>query len=376
MSEILAAGRYLFRDAEAADDSILRGILRATPLPGWVTLSFEREPDYFRGCAVEGDTRTILARTADGDPVGFFSRAVRKAWINGRPTSLGYLGQLRLLPEWRGRSRIILRGFQVCRELLHDGIQDTPYFLTSVLSDNTLARRILTAGIKGMPRYRPLSSYITLVASCRQPLADRRLLPSYEVITACEAGLDSLTSLLQDCGSRYALHPYWDADGLSSLQPVGWRPENTLLLMKNDRPVACGSVWDQRAVRQQRITGYGPALAYGRPLISAALGSAGFPGLPRPGKTLPHGYLSHLAVLPGEEAVLPGLIAALLRLAGSRGLTGVILGLSEMHPWLARLRKLRALRYRSQLYLVHWEEGRDAVESVAGQLVQTEVACL
>ena len=376
MSGSLAGGRYVFCDAEAGDDPILRGILRATPLPGWVTVGFEREPNYFHGCPIEGDTRTILASTADGDPIGFFSRAVRKAWIDGRPARLGYLGQLRLLPEWRGRSRVILRGFQVCRELLHDGHQDTPYYLTSILSDNELARRILTAGIKGMPSYLPLSGFLTLVAACRQPLARRRLSPPYNLITATEAGLDSVVNLLQACGSRFALHPYWDADGLRALQAVGWHPENTLLLMKNDRPVACGTVWDQRVVRQQRIIAFSPALACTRPIVSTALSFAGFADLPKPGQTLQHGFLSHLAVVPGEEAVLPNLIAALLRLANGKGLSSIMLGLSEDHPWLSHLGKLRVLRYRSQLYLVHWKEGRQAAEALAGQPVQTEVACL
>ena len=45
--------------------------------------------------------------------------------------------QLRLLPRWRGRSRVILRGFQVCRDLLGDGQQETPYYFTSILSDNS-----------------------------------------------------------------------------------------------------------------------------------------------------------------------------------------------------------------------------------------------
>ena len=69
MSEVLARGHFVFRDARSEDDPILRGILRATPLPGWVTLNYEREPNYFQGCAIEGNTRTVLASTPDGAPV-------------------------------------------------------------------------------------------------------------------------------------------------------------------------------------------------------------------------------------------------------------------------------------------------------------------
>jgi len=376
VSELSAQGRYIFRDAVPADDPILREILRATPLPGWATLGYEREPNYFQGCLIEGDTRIILASTADGNPVGFFTRAVRTVWIAGRPVRLGYLGQLRLLAHWRGRSRIILRGFQLCRQLLADGRQQTPYYLTSILSDNSLAHRILTSGIKGMPTYLPLGSFITLLASTHQPLARRLSALPYTLRSATEADIDTIAALLQSYGSQYALHPYWDADNLRALRSVGWRAENSILLLKNDQPVACASVWDQRAVRQQRIIAYSPTLHYTRPAISAALRFAGFPHLPPPGELLNQGFLSHMAITPGEEMALPTLVAGLLRLAKERGLSSVVMGLSEKHPWFSFLTKLRALRYRSQLYLVHWPEGQAAAKALLGQPMQTEVACL
>ena len=95
-----------------------------------------------------------------------------------------------------------------------------------------------------------------------------------------------------------------------------------------------------------------------RPLVSTALRLAGYPPLPPPGRMLDLGFLSHLAVIPGEEATVPSLLAGLLRLARNNGLASVVLGLSEAHPWLALLNGLHTLRYRSQLYLVHWPEGR------------------
>jgi hypothetical protein len=376
VSEVLVRGHFVFRDAGPEDDPILRDILRATPLPGWVTLNYEREPNYFHGCPIEGDARTVLASIANGAPVGFFSRAVRTAWIARRRMRLGYLGQLRLLSQWRGRSRAILRGFQVCRELLDDGHQDTPYYLTSILSDNSLARRVLTSGIKGMPSYLPLRGFLTLVAATRQPFGRREAAPPYVLRPATGSDVDTLAGLLQTCGRRYALHPCWDADSLRALQPVGWRPENCLLLLKGGRPVACGAVWDQRSVRQWRVAAYTSALAFARPLASAALGLTGYPRLPRPGRMLDQGFLSHLAVIPGEEAALAMLIAGLLRLANQNGLASIVLGLSEGHPWLSFLGGLRTLRYRSQLYLVHWPEGRKAAQDLAGQPVQTEAACL
>ena len=255
-----------------------------------------------------------------------------------------------------------------------DGQQETPYYFTSILSDNILAQRILTSGIKGMPTYLPLCGFLTLVAATGQFFARRETAPPYELRTAGTSDIDTLADLLQCSGRHYALQPCWNADSLRVLQAVGWRPEHTLLLLKEGDPVACGTVWDQRTLRQRRVIAYTPALASMRPLVSTALRLAGYPPLPPPGRMLDLGFLSHLAVIPGEEATVPCLLAGLLRLARNNGLASVVLGLSEAHPWLALLNGLRTLRYRSQLYLVHWPEGRKAAEEVVGQPVQTEVA--
>ena len=87
-------------------------------------------------------------------------------------------------------------------------------------------------------------------------------------------------------------------------------------------------------------------------------------------------HISRIRLPNGEEATLAILVAGLLRMANKNGLASVALGLSEGHPWLPFLGGLRTLRYRSQLYLVHWPEGREAAEELVGQVVQIEVACL
>jgi hypothetical protein len=376
MSTRPAAGRFLFRDAAAGDDATLRAILRATPLPGWVTLSYEREPDYFAGCAIEGDSRTVLAETAAGEAVGFFSRAVRRAWIGGEAVRLGYLGQLRLLPQWRRRSRVVLRGFDVCRQLLDDGRQDTPYYLTSVLADNLIARRFLTANIRGMPTYRPLCGFVTRAVATRQPYARRRPMPPYALRPATPGDVETLASLLLSSGRCHELHPVWDVAALTALAPVGWRPEHCLIVERAGRGVACGCRWDQRGLRQWRVDAYSPALSGLRPLANTGLRLAGYPTLPVPGSVLAQGFLSHLAVAPGEEPVLPWLVAGLLREAHAAGLASVVFGLPDPHPWVDRLVGLRALRYRSDLFLVHWPKGRPAAEAVDGRRVHIEAACL
>ena len=65
--------------ATHADEAALRRILRASPMPGSISVTFEREPDYFRASTIEGTFhQTIVARdSATGEIIGMGTRSVR-----------------------------------------------------------------------------------------------------------------------------------------------------------------------------------------------------------------------------------------------------------------------------------------------------------
>src|SRR5438105_3231848 len=86
--------------AAQADDAALRHLLATNAVPGNVTVTFEREPNYFHGCDTLGDAwQVLVARAAQHgqrEAVGVACRAVRKVFVNGSETRVGYLGQLRV----------------------------------------------------------------------------------------------------------------------------------------------------------------------------------------------------------------------------------------------------------------------------------------
>lgn len=160
---------WVFEVAGAEHDATLRELLRAQPIPGWVTLSYEREPNYFLAAGIEGDVHdTLLARAAsDGRVVGMFAHSEREAFVNGRVVRLGYLGQLRLDPAYRNSIRRLRAGFEACHRLLCDRGR-APLHLTSIIESNARARRLLLAGLPGLPTYRELCRFSTLVLPTSQ----------------------------------------------------------------------------------------------------------------------------------------------------------------------------------------------------------------
>jgi len=87
------------------DDASIRRLVKRQPVPGRITVAFEREPDFSLGCAVTGDDcQIVVARTAeDAEVVGVACRSVRHVFLNGSEQRLGYLGQLRVDERFRGR---------------------------------------------------------------------------------------------------------------------------------------------------------------------------------------------------------------------------------------------------------------------------------
>jgi hypothetical protein len=142
------------------DDAGIRRLLASTPMPGRIRVRFEREPSYFAGCAP--DTQVLVAR--DGSKVvGVACRTIQRLYVNGAAEDVGYLGQLRVDPAYRGQL-LTARGYRVMRELHSDGRARGYY--TSIVDGNAQAEGVLVRRSRGgMPRYRFLEKLYTLAVN-------------------------------------------------------------------------------------------------------------------------------------------------------------------------------------------------------------------
>ena len=128
-----------FALATPADDAAIRRLLRTTPMRGAITLTFEREPNYFCGASVAGaEDHTIVAK--EGDTLLCIGRCTtRSTWVNGQIRRVGYLAELRLAESAHGRLDVLRGGYRFFHAL-HEASPAEWYF-TSIASDNRRARR-------------------------------------------------------------------------------------------------------------------------------------------------------------------------------------------------------------------------------------------
>jgi hypothetical protein len=367
----------IFEVAGDGDDPALRRLLRENPLPGSISLSFEREPNYFNASVVEGPFhQTLVAReSAGGEIIGVADRSVRPRFVDGSVRDVGYMSQLRVHSRY-GRGLYLGRGlgqgFKAYRELDADG--RTPFYLMSIIEENLPARRLLTAGLPGYPRAREYGRMFTCVI---YPVRKKRAL-SLPGSMRLGRGDDKFAAEIVDCLNRYnsrrQFAPFWTCD---SLFTSNLTPSDFFLALDGTRLVGCLACWDQTAFKQTVVRGYSGAIARWRGLINMLSRLGGWPYLPEPNVQLCHSYASHLAIEGDDPAVFGALLRAVYNHNLERGYRYFMIGLAESNPLREMLKSYRPLTYISRLYLVAWDGKSSALRDPDARLIPSpEIALL
>lgn len=336
--------RVRYAIASAEDEAGIRRLLRENPMAGAVSLTFQREPDYFRGANLAGGRdRTIVAYEKER-PVCLGRATERDCWVDGQSRLVTYLGELRLDRLARRRFQIIRDGYRFFQEH-HSG---TPCF-TSIASDNARARRILESGAGGLPAYEFLAELSTLLVELpRRPRSTRlRAVP----VTA--STLPRAMQWLNRHGQGHQLATVWTEERLRNLGSVGLPLSRMSIVLSGEEPIGCAALWDQRGFRQTVVQGYSGPLGVVHPLVSFCRRAVGRPVLPPPGSVLNQAFLCPWAPADQSSERLDELVEALVPLALRAGFDWLTLALPTSDPRIASIRRRWSTRvWSSRLYRV------------------------
>jgi hypothetical protein len=328
--------------AEDDDDASIGDLLAQSELPGWISLSYRSTPGAHGLLHPRAVSQTLVARR-DGALAGMVTRSTFPGFLAGREQTLSYLGHFRVAPSARRRVKLLRRAFDAFRDRFGAG-----WSFASLVDDNLPAKRLLTSGLPGFPRFTAVGRYQTIVLRSRKP-ADVS-----SIRTAVPADIPNLVAF-QRMHAR-TLAPVLLAEDLLLGRWPGLAPQDFLLAEEAGRLTGVVALWDQRGLRKFRVTGYRRPLAAFRGVANLLGPLTGVPHLPKVGQDLSLGYLSFLSVQAGDHNTALSLITAARSLAGSRGLQSVALGLAADDPLLQRL-GTRAATYGSCIYTVSWQDG-------------------
>ena len=366
----------VFELATEADESGLRRLLRENPMQGAISLSFEREPNYFHAAAVEGPFhQTLVAREPDtSEIIGVGNRSVRPMFVNGQVHEIGYMSQLRIHPRYASGlylARGLSEGFKLYHELHADG--RAPYYLMSIVEDNIPARRLLTSGLPGYPLAREYTRMFTYAVN---PVRQKRslVLPqSLRIIRGEETYAGAIVDCLNRNGSRKQYAPYWTCD---SLFTANLTPSDFFLALDGNRVVGCIACWDQNAFKQTVVRGYSRSIARWRRLLNVLSPLGGWPYLPDLHTPLRHAYASHIAIDDDDPLVFSALLRELYNYNLGKDYSYLMIGLAESNPFRSIVKTYHPLTYISQIYLVHWGHSRELLKEIDHRVPGLEIAVL
>ena len=296
-----------FTAATPTDDPDLRRLLRDNAMTSWVDMAVEREPSFFAGSNRFGRDHPVIAR--DGArAAGMFVLSEHPVHVNGQPVRAGYLGALRVAPGYRKHVRALRDGYAAA--FAAGGIDRTAPRYTCIASQNRAARRVLEAGLAGLPRYEAAGDIVALAL----PKARGRHLGLWQRMRPDET--DAVCALHNQAAAARQFSPVLDETVIAATGA-----DFHVCRDAAGQVTACMALWSQSAYKQVVARGYRQPLRALRPFYNLAAACCRRVTLPRPGGRVDQTYLAFLAADPVGAPSLTGLVRDALALCDSAILT-------------------------------------------------------
>ena len=365
---------FEFNLATPADDDQLRCLMSDVGMEGAMQVCFPREPSFFQASCVHGTkVQTLVMRPRFSNRiVGMGIRSIKPVFINGESRMVGYLGSLRLLPEFR-KAAGLAQGYHYLRQChVEDG--QVPFYLTTVVEDNHTARRVLESGRYGLPTYHDVGGFCTYAIN---PKTRIRCVSSLQVRRANLADVQPILDFLHRQGRAKQFFPVYtreDFEG-SSGQLHGLNVEDLFLALDGHELVGVTGLWDQRGFRQTMVMGYRRPIAFWRPLINGWARVRGAPCLPATHEVLNLRYLACICVRENDPDIFTHLLATVCRV--SRGQVDLLMaGFHERDSLGGVVAACPHVSYRSRLYQVYWQGDEPLEESSSDRIAYLELGGL
>ena len=283
------------RLATAADNARLLELFDTAPMQ---TSSFDvryhRSPDFFRLLAHQAERSfVIVTETAAGALAGVATLSLRPGWMNGQPTTIGALGDLRVklhraaVPRWRRVFADLLTHAPAIEELA-----DCTQWFTAVLDDNRRGRRSLEARGDDAPRLVPLAPFTMRNLVARLPLPRARHRPAHlRIRRAQPSDREALAAFFESENRGLALGFRGELDRRLA-RWEGLSIEAFVYAADAQGIVACVAPWSPSPVKQTVVSRVPTALRWLGAFTSRLPGPR--VRIPRAGEPLRMPYLTHL----------------------------------------------------------------------------------
>ena len=354
-----------FLSGSEVHDEQCRLILREGSMGKNVRLSFRREPSFFPAEKIANTWSQLVVLCDDeSDKVlGFGVRSGRPYWLNGQEVELGYISQLRLVPEFRN-GLYLAKGYRKFKEL-HEQDRKVPFYLTTVLSDNETARSALESKRVGLPSYRPLdelSSYFFIAKKARGRSAE----------VAHQADIVAVLSKYNEEVRNGSLATRYDENTMSWMSLVDYEA----VTFHTSTFTASAVLVDFTKLKQVIIDGYSMPYTMITGLARVFAPILGIRPPPKVGSPLKSLYLTAISISGDREKGFQALLQHARNRAFQKNCHGVVCGLSSCSSFNQHSNRKCISITKSILYAVAWDESVIPKIDTGVNQINVEVATL
>lgn len=369
---VVPTQRLVLRHATPADNAALIELAAACPMRGDITLRIDRSPDFFALNRLEGEaTRVGVVTDEDGRIIGCVAVARRTVYANGGIAAIAYASDLKVHPTARGAGVADLLTEYAAETAAELCGQSAPVVCTILGGNNAMENR--ARGPRGMP---VLSHFATLSVLAIPLLWERReRVPWVRVRGATERDLEEMIGVWRRYARGRQFAEVRDVESLASwIRGAPGLSIGDYLVATEARSgnvLGFVGVWDQRELKQTRVSGYSTRLGIARYAINLAAAATGGARLPEPGGVLP--ALATVHACARDPLVLRALLLEAYRRYRGPHYAFMTIGLDARDPLCAATVGLLAQPTLVHAY-VTTPLGRADASAYSGRLLHHETA--
>ena len=347
-----------FREYVPEDDGDIRRILRDNPMPGDISLSYEREPLYHIGVPVLGEESVTLVAEVDGEVAGFASRAIRIIFDGIKSYKIGYLTGLRVDSPYHDKM-LTVRAFHWLKE--YDKDKNIDFYLFTVIEGNQRAEKMLTNKRLGT-NTRCIGDLWTYAI---KPSKNKTSLSKEYTISdlSSEKYEDVKCFINKFMGERFP-----EEQDFNEINYPGFTKEDILVLKLRDEIVCVGGYWNQGSYKQNRISSYSLRLRQIIPLMNLYRKMIKQPILPDTGDYI---KTSSVVFLRGATKYRKMLLSYLSERAYKQEQHSLLVGVYQDDVIKDYLGKKQIDIYKSHIYIMSFNE---ELPDITGNVLNLEIS--
>jgi hypothetical protein len=339
-----------FSDRDRDVDKQIRELLSSNPMPGNISLVYQKNPSLFDAIEVGNRKTQLLVVKDDNKVVGFQTRSLKDLYINGQVMGVGYLGNLRIDTHYQKRG-ILKSGMDFLKK--NDSNRFAPFYFSTIISANKKALNILTKPRQGGLSFIFRGNYITKAVMIFDK--KKNIDSKYKIVRGSRENIKKIVNFLNHEGRNKNFYPHYRLEDFNSGTLRDFKIEDFYVAIKDDDIVGVIGKWDQGGFKQNIIGGYSFLFKVYKTVHNFVSGFSRIPKIPAVGEKINYLYLSFIATKDNDPDIFNFLLKSVYNDLVNSDYLYLVIGLHQDDKLLKSLKGFSCLTYRSNLYINFWQ---------------------